>query len=288
MTIPQSPITFRRATPAAWTVLPPTTQQNELVPLKKEEISVKDTYVVTICRGYEQYCLNQNLISLPSCTHALEQLKTYYRLLYERDTKEAEEFKPWLDYLTSCVQEMNMRSPTLTRQDLNGIATFLTKPIEEYYIDNLTGDKYLQPDHSQLLKFGGRFYIAGEYKSIGLLREKTVNGKLCDILYLTKQEDQVAYEGRTQNSHSNSYSSSTFSNSIMGVFSYDELIKTRITKQKGLLETHLQSLQKLFKEWKYESYQPCSAEELRALKFPEEGVRQNHAIIFYYKKADGA
>ncbi len=140
-----------------------------------------------------------NPTAFDRCVSALEKIEASYRQA-AKEGLPTEQLKSDFEQAQRQVQEMNMASGVLTRQDLRGIQSFTQPPIETYYVDS-KGEKYIQPDHSQLLTFGGKFFLRGEYEGIDLSRQQVFGGKVCDILYLTKKPDQVAHEIRDANPH---------------------------------------------------------------------------------------
>ncbi len=236
-----------------------------------------------------------NPTAFDRCVSALEKIEASYRQA-AKEGLPTEQLKSDFEQAQRQVQEMNMASGVLTRQDLRGIQSFTQPPIETYYIDS-TGEKYIQPDHSQLLTFGGKFFLQGEYEGIGLSRQQVFGGKVCDILYLTKKPDQIEYEIR----NAKPCEEQTFSwvrpsswvpfnfgpeSTSKREYPQDKQMRQRLETQNGLLKTVKAELGvKVQQQWKYSSYGIFTYEELRTQGLSEEHARKSHAIAFYYKKS---
>ncbi len=217
-----------------------------------------------------------NPTAFDRCVSALERIEASYRQA-AKEGLPTEQLKSEFEQAQKQVQEMNMASGVLTRQDLRGIQSFTQPPIETYYVDS-KGEKYVQPDHSQLLTFGGKFFLQGEYEGIGLSRQQVFGGKVCDILYLTKKPDQVEYEIRQA-------SKPRFASKQVSPQHQQMLNRQKVQSEllkKAIAELDVKALQ----QWKYGDYEICLHKELSSKGLSEEYAWKSHAIAFYYKNVE--
>ena len=263
-------------------------QKNVICTLQRDFNQIKTVY--------ESFLVNNDISRLNECISLIENLEKTYKALYSIDKQGASKIKDYLTKAQSYVQEMNRESNMLTRQDVRGIATFFNKPIEEDYIDE-DGVVYIQPDHSNLLKFGGSFFVKCDYTSIGMLRNIKLNKNLCDILYLEKNKDQISFESRNKSYVNNlrisvfkglpeprfQEESSFFSFLRRQYRSNERIIKT-IKTQCQMIIASIRYLDEKTKEWQYRDYKICDEKELFKLGLDETTCCSNHAMMFFYEK----
>ncbi|MBP7075168.1 MAG: hypothetical protein KBA81_07285 [Rhabdochlamydiaceae bacterium] len=258
--------------------------RNALISLQETQIANPGQNALALWEGLEAqinenyaiFLTNRNDVNLLSSTANLSRLQRIYEETYQEDQQKAVvELKPRLAHLEKCVQEMNMSSKQLTSYDLKAIASFSTKPIEDTYVDK-NGVNYYQPDHSQLLNFGSTFFMLGEYAAIGLLRQKTINNEVCDILYLSKQEDQISFETPP----------SRFGIGRLLPKRNEPAIVARKQQQQILLDQAKEQLEKKIIDWNYDKFEFPSPKRLERSGFDPNYVNVNHVLVLYYKKKE--
>jgi hypothetical protein len=242
---------------------------------KLEVQEAGDLVLASSFRIDDQYnsFLKTNTLSLSSlelCTQDLIKMEDLYEKIYSQDKELAVVLKEKFDLAQKQVQEMNMSSEVMTSQDLYGIRSFSKAPIEEIYVDLKTNHSYIQPNHSELLAFGGQFFLEGKYSGIGLLRHNNFGGFLCDILYLEKDPDQVSYE----NPKIWSWSSPK----------ENKEMESRIATQLRLQELAIQELNKKVLGWRYSHCEICGKDQLIQKGMDKDYAQKHHAILFFYKE----
>lgn len=157
------------------------------------------------------------------------------------------------------------------QEALTSVLFFFRPPKEGVFYDDDSEKIYHRPDHSQLLILAGSHFSKGEYKSLGINRDKLLkipntNEKVkCDILYFIKNDDQINYEKGS-----------------WSVFNY--FIKKRIDKQNEILEVLKEEIPLLATQWRYGEHRFCAQKELKEYNFPTKETLRMHAIIFFYKE----
>ncbi|MFZ0565172.1 MAG: hypothetical protein WAM28_03205 [Chlamydiales bacterium] len=214
---------------------------------------------------------------------SLEKMKKAYSE-NEANLTEAEklDYRQRLRKAQSQIQKMNAFAQKMTVQDVMNVATFFHCPngVGKVYEDD-DGERYYEPDHSQLLLLGSRFMSQDLYKGIGLhrkfkiLNEHTKKEQNCDLLYFKKKEDQIDYDVNGE-----------------GFFSF-------LTQQKSRMERRREEQSKLLKkfsdylssnsicsQWHYECFRAADFETFKRFGFSVEKASGVNAIIFYHRKAE--
>ena len=273
----------------------------EVVEIDKGDrsLSTFSQHYVSIECVYQSFLATGDISNLGYSISKLENMEKIYEDIYAVNKEEAGKIKGELDTAHAMVQKMNNNSQVLTRQDVRGINSFFKKPVEENYTDK-DGTVYIQPDHSGLLRFGGDFFISGEYESIGLLRHYKINGSLCDVLYLKKQKDQIEFESQHKQyvkelkryifegdclepfiqEKEQTFSFCFFTKKRSDKY-ISELLKTQFSKIKLASQVLIEKCQ----AWKYKKLDLCEEKELKLLGISEEASAGIHAILFYFKKS---
>lgn len=253
--------------------------------LPADDLTLVNNYTCKIGKAYEHFSTRRGDLSLlPSAIAALTQLEALYAKIYKVDSQKGEKIRPSVEEARKYVQEMNMKSPTLTGQDIRALQNFFTKPIENFYKDPETGKTYVQPDHSQLLKISGAFCVKGNYEGFGLCRKVKIKDRLCDILYLNKHEEQIWYEFKRYESMFNRVYSYTLN--YMWPDSFKKM-ENQIARQMQLANALLPKIDVIYKKWKYDSYEFSAFNTLHKL-VDLDCAKKHHAIIFYYKEVQNA
>lgn len=186
--------------------------------------------------------------------------------------------------------EMNtaIGSTAMNEVDASALTSFCTTPINRLYIDPDTGKTYVQGDHSKLVSQAWQYCASGGYSGYGIERHQKIQGKVCDVFYLKKHDDQIDYERRQLVPEKEPNRVFGFRNpfhfsSKSQTDSDIEEIRKRMVIQNNLLQ-NLKNLKKLAISHAYEKAVPCGGENLDSL-----GATKNdriHALIFFYKETD--
>jgi hypothetical protein len=219
-----------------------------------------------------------NMDSLGTCIDLLEKVDRFYKqFLPQVDNAASNTLKMRFQKAQQQVREMNARSSILTRQDLQDVGDFFQSPKESVYFDPHTQETYIQPDHSTLLAFGSTYCARGGYLGIGLSRCQTYAGKLCDVLYLKKKQDQVDYE------YPRGW---LFQMTPHDVWErYYAPVSERVSVQRGFHSRIFEVLKEKIVEWKYADFAICEYPGLIRNGLSEKHAKENHAIFFYYQKS---
>lgn len=242
------------------------------------KLSILELSVAIIYQGYEAFSTHGDLSQLPQCTQALRNLEAQYRELYSNDREKAMAVKEEIDRLSPLVNEISLRTPSVTDRDYGLLRSFGERPVGvgDPFLDAASGLTYIQPDHSELLKFGSAFFVSGQYIGIGLIRGHMSQGRKCDILYLKKQTDQVEYEEKERIGYARQLKDWLTRKDTA------RDIVTRIQVQQQLIDRAVPFIVESLPKWCYESYQPCGTQELIENGIDPEYAKQHHAVIFFY------
>ncbi len=224
-----------------------------------------------VLSAYENFCIKGKYsVNLSSVTAAIQRFESF--CLVEQNSSEAEKLQYRLKEMQSMAATMNAKSSPsqLTLYDVDGFGTFLKTPQVNFYFDKSTGKKYIQPDHSQLLKIGGDICIKGTYAGIGLSRHVKLKEQICDILYLNKRKDQISAE--------NPFFQTSFFNND------STTINDRISTQRGLAMQLYPMLKEKITEWNYETFLFCDKKEILEYTQDKSLAKKSHAILFFYKQ----
>lgn len=226
---------------------------------------------------------SRDLSQLSQASKSLENLVGVSRQLWrEGDYENAQLLDKDIEQYTEWVQEMNMKAPGLTVQDMRGVESFFEPPRQEFYIDKQTMEKFYQPDSSGLLAFGGSFRTEGEYQGVGLSKNMRYPKGCqlpCDVLYVKKQDDQIAYESEL-------YNISQTENWWSRLWMEKTQVVQRMKKQAKYQTEAIDFFEQKILEWNYSSFKFCGYEELIALGFQPERAVRIHAVVLYHKKWD--
>jgi hypothetical protein len=186
--------------------------------------------------------------------------------------------------MRNLVTQMHTSCPRLMPLHLDMIQDFFTTPIEKFFIDPDTGIRYVQPDHSQVLNLGIQYFEADMYASIGFSREEKLDGRVCDVLFMTKFPDQIAFETPSKKKHFPMRAYEWLCKKK--IEAKQKKITDRISRQIDCLERVNKELQAKHKLWKYKSFKPCATKELTHLGMEPKKANLYHALVFFYKKSN--
>jgi hypothetical protein len=153
---------------------------------------------------------------------------------------------------------MNPEAPLQVRLGREALQFLVNSPSRVFYIDEISGQKYYQPDHSHLFTVVDPFFRKGGYRGVGLdqkrlfIHPETGVREYYDLLSLIREGESIAGEA---------------------VLMPDE-------------ESHLKScFQDQFAKWRYASFQICTFKDLLRLGVErEKAATYTLAIAFYHKK----
>lgn len=165
----------------------------------------------------------------------------------------------------------------ITENGRSLITSFFNPPPEKFYIDPINNKKYIQPDHSRLLKeIGFPFAETGGYKGCGLSRHQsillpnTTESIIYDVVYLTKQDEQISVEKK----------STSWFRKINPTDK--EYFKNLSLHQAELYIKHKSKYIQIARESGYKRVKFCATEELVALGFEKKVAELHHAVLFFY------
>lgn len=261
--------------------------------------TILDNHYISIKNAYDLFLKTKDISNLNDNISSFEEIEKTYESMYRVDKQKAALIKKDLDSAKEMIQQMNANGKFFTKHDAKGINSFFKKPIEETYTDT-DGTVYIQPDHSNLFRFGGKFFLLGGYRGLGLGRHQKINGSLCDILYLNKEEDQIEFESKNKQyiKQVQDYifkgnceepyfhePEQTFFDRFFTRTKNDKYISELIKVQFNEINESLSILNEKCQEWKYESFKVCAEGELRDFGL-DKAAKKIHAILFYFKKID--
>lgn len=264
--------------------------QQVLSPLPPLELSDEIASIEQVYASFQRsHVIDPSLLS--QATDTLIKLKQVAaRMWKECPEEEAFAFQEKVDSCTTCLQEMNMQASSVTKQDFVGAQSFFSPPPEIFYIDEDSGEKYYMPDHSELAQYTAQQLFSGKnYQGFGVLRRiKLVNPKTreeqnADIFFVSKSEEQIAYE--TQNSYS-WLSRNWLQRVRQGILIAltKERIEESIRAQKASISAANDYFQQNIASWNYDFFIICGTEELIELGYPKEKAILSHAVVFFHKK----
>lgn len=260
-----------------------------LVTPKETVLSFISKEKATIEHSYAAFCKANDLTDFPEATLSLQKIKKVYAQLWqEKQEEDALKLKPEIDALEQQVQKMNMAFSGPTRQDFSNIAAAFTPPAESVYIDAETKQKYWMPDHSKLAATALKFFASCEFQGTSVqpgkrvIHPQTGEVQKCDVLFITKFEEQVAYE---QGDYELSACSLIRKYGLSAMFWHSKSeIEERMKKQKECVFQAAQLLSRNCTESGYASFLLCGEKELTLLGFSEKAAQSKLAIIFYHKR----
>ncbi len=155
------------------------------------------------------------------------------------------------------------------------IETFFSSE-EETFFDDQSQKWYSNPNRTHLAILAANFIEMGAYKGMGIHKEQrglhplTQERHLCDVVYFTKQDDQVQAEQEPTN----------LSSLVYTYFKNDERQKKQLEMQVKVTEVFTQALKTL----RYgEPLQVCwSSEELKP--YFRNDANKVHALVFFYQE----
>jgi hypothetical protein len=189
---------------------------------------------------------NNEIIDFGQMQQEYLKLHNYYEHLAKTDETALETFKPFYDRIDQKIREMNFKSNVVTHVDLISLKSFFTPPIERIFVDPETGIRYLNGDHSKLLKGCGDFLGQMGLKGItgaGMCRRRKIKGQLCDLVYMGKSQELVEYQK----------GSWTFSNLYNQVFHKNE-VEAKIIQIESLRKELQKTIQPFAEHAGYESF----------------------------------
>lgn len=268
-------------------VMPPETGLMVLESPVHREVSDVQKYISLITTSFLKFQEKRDITMLPSCINALRAFENHYASLYAQDPTQAALIKKDLEEMRQYVQTMNMASPVVTRQDLAMISKFFTKPIEKVFIDGITNKRYIQPDHSRLLQSATPFFKEGNYVGVGLKREKRLtDGRVCDVLYLIKGNDQIDYEKSIKPDVKKAWYAPITAYLPQSQFKKQEL-QQRIQCQERLFSEVQRGIEG-FKIFGYSEFIAVRDDQARSLSLgmTEKAALENHMVFFIYQEIE--
>lgn len=162
---------------------------------------------------------------------------------------------------------------------LSSVATFFTQPSEPFYEDPDSKIRYLKPNSSQPLAIAMQHFMIGGYAGVGINKQQKCPNPgqareqwPCDVIYFTKQQDQINYEENNWRWH-------------FSVFQTTKAMVERSQSQIGIQETIEKIVQQNYAAWKYSGFCFYPSKALSKCPFPEQDAKRLHALFLFYQKA---
>lgn len=178
---------------------------------------------------------------------ALNQLESQYELLRrEGRDEEADQMLPNLQDKRILVQALNGQMNRMTERDLKNLNVLFTSPIEKYYFDPETNERYIEADTSKIMHLVREYFQFKEYEGFGITRYQFRNHPItgrrhsCAILACKKSKMQFEYENRTL--------------WIFKKYLFKDRIKEIQQMQKARLPAVISDLDQNYRKWGFESY----------------------------------
>lgn len=254
---------------------------------------------VTKIEDLEEFILSglkQKSLSLDEGALALEQLEVLYRQANQQDNhEESQRVKVLMDQLRPIVDETNKLSNVFTARDRQLLTSFFSTPLESSYTDLETGQTYLLPDNSQLLKLAttawvatdcysgieiSKLYKVEDYSKIQAHSQEGSFSNLCDVIFFQCLEERVPLFKALKEGWAD------FTNycSITKKSKPEDTDKNRVKMEQQrqvLLKAH-QYLQNIYLSWGYLGFCTLETEEqLLTLNLPAGNAKKYQAICLF-------
>ena len=244
---------------------------------------------------FAQFEANGDLSGLSEATQILERFEDQHRRLWQQDRQElALTLGTNVQEMRAIIQRMNFGAPRVTTQDILALQSFVMAPAEKFYIDD-TGEKYYQPNHSHLLTAVTELFAKGSYRGVGVSKKQafihpeTHQKGYYDLLYLTKLDDQIAYEtAPTYEAGKQRFHELYGKTPFVAINTLGWATKEELDERKRIQSEEKEKLQLYFQDrfagWSYASFQICTHNDLLQLGMPPETSPNIQGVVFYHKK----